>query len=120
MNKATRSLTQAMAAAAISALAGFSVWAFSPRLVGTPLPWDAQWPFYSMVLLGTGLLVSLFTRTPWPGFSGMWTGQIIALFVLPLDRSTNMLGPTVWYLLGVVSTGVGALIFVAGWYARKF
>jgi hypothetical protein len=103
----------------ISIVVGFGVWALSPRLVDTPLPWDAHWPFYSTILLCTGFLVSLLTTKPWPGFFGIWTGQVVALLVLPLDRTTNMLGPTAWWVLGVVSTGVGALMLVVGWYLGK-
>jgi|GEM_PF-1759722 len=100
----------------ISILIGFGVLALSPRLVGTPLPWDADWPFYSTILLGAGVLVSLLSIKPWLGFFGIWAGQITALLVLPLDRTANMLGTTVWWVLGVGSTGVGALILVVGWH----
>ncbi len=114
----TRHIQEAVAII-VSNVVGFGVWAFSPRLVDTPLPWDADWPFYSMILLGTGFLVSLITIKPWLGFFGVWTGQIVALLVLPLDTTTNMLGPTAWWVLGVVSTGVGALILVVGWHLGK-
>ena len=100
----------------ISMVVGFGVWALSPGLVNTPLPWDADWPFYSTILLVTGFLVSRVTVKPWRGFFGIWAGQIVALLVLPLDRTTNMFGPTAWWVLGFVSTGVGALLLVVGWY----
>lgn len=119
MQDATKRQIKETVAIVISIVVGFGVWGLSPRLVDTPLPWDADWPFYSAVLLGTGILVSLVTIKPWPGFFGIWTGQIVALLVLPLDRTTNMLGQTAWWVLGVVGTGVGALILAVGWYLGK-
>ena len=116
MQEGTKRLIQETMAIVITIVVGFGVWALSPRLVATPLPWDADWPFYSTVLLGTGFLISRFTMKPWLGFFGFWAGQIVALLVLPLDRTTNMLGPTAWWVLGVLSTAVGALILVVGWY----
>lgn len=119
MQDGTTRHVQETVATVISILVGFGVWALSPTLVDTPLPWDADWPFYSTTLLVTGFLVSLVTIKPWLGFFGIWAGQMVALLALPLDRTTNMFGPTAWWVLGVVSTGVGALILVAGWYLGK-
>lgn len=119
MQDGARRRVREAVAIVISSLVGFGVWALSPRLVETPLPWDADWPFYPTVLLGAGFLVSLLAAKPWLGFFGVWTGQVVALVVLPLDRTTNMLGSTAWWVLGVVSTGFGALILVFGWYLGK-
>ena len=103
----------------VTTAVGFAVWALSPSLVDTPLPWDAAWPFYSTILLSTGFLVSQVTIKPWLGFFGVWAGQVFALVALPLDRTTNMFGPAVWWALGVVGTGVGSLILVVGWLLGK-
>ena len=78
MQDGTKRRIQETVATVISIVVGFGVWALSPRLVDTPLPWDADWPFYSTILLGTGFLVSLVTIKPWFGFFGIWTGQIVA------------------------------------------
>jgi hypothetical protein len=117
MNLSKGSTPLARAAAVIvTAAAGFAVWGLSPRLVGTPLPWDATCPFYSTTLLSIGFLVSRLASTQWLGFFGVWAGQVIALVVLPLDRTNNMLGPAVWWVLGIAATGVGSLILVVGWF----
>lgn len=98
-----------------AAVSGFLVWALSPSLAGTPLPWDASWPFYSIVFLVTGLIVAQFARIMWLAVIGAWAGQLVALIMLPLDRTVNMWGEEAWWTLGVVGTGVGSLIVVAGW-----
>jgi hypothetical protein len=108
--------SSALLAFLASFVIGFGVWALAPRIAGTPLPWDAKWPFYSAILLGAGLAFSLARLGAWTGFFGIWAGQIAALILLPLDRTTNMLGSTAWWVLGVVGTGVGSLILVVGWW----
>lgn len=103
----------------ISTAAGFLVWGLSPKITGTPLPWDAPWPFYSSALLVTGLIVAQPAHRMWPCVFGAWVGQVVALLVLPLDRTTNMWGEGAWWVLGIVATGVGSLIVAAGWLAGR-
>lgn len=102
-------------AMAVAVAAGFLVWALSPRLTGQPLPWDATWPFYSLVLLGAGAIASQLGRRMWVGFAATWAGQVVALFTLPLNRTQNMMGQGAWWVLGLVATGVGSVILVLGW-----
>lgn len=107
--------------AAILAVAatGFLVWALAPRLVGTPLPWDASWPFYSLTMGVTGLVASQLSAHVWTCVAAAWLAQIVALVVLPLDRSANMLGVETWWVLGVIATGIGSLIVAAGWFLGR-
>lgn len=105
--------------AAIATTAGLLVWALSPGITGTALPWDATWPFYSSAFLATGLIVSQVAHRMWPCVIGAWAGQVAALIALPLDRTTNMWGETAWWVLGIVATGVGSLIVAAGWMAGR-
>ncbi|MFZ5524281.1 MAG: hypothetical protein ACOY9D_09415 [Pseudomonadota bacterium] len=113
---------QAYSRIAIAALAmslGYSVWALSPRLLGTPLPWDADGPFYSAILLGAGWLAGKMDAQVWRGYIPVWLGQVLALAILPLDRTANMLGSNAWWILGIAGTGVGSLMFVAGGYLAQ-
>ena len=103
----------------VSTAAGFLVWALSPKLTGAPLPWDAPWPFYSCVFLAAGLVVSPIAPRIWPCVIEAWVGQAVALFVLPLDRTTNMWGEGAWWTLGILATGAGSLIVAAGWVAGR-
>lgn len=104
----------------ISATAGFLVWALAPTLVGVPLPWDAAWPFYSLMMGMAGLAAAQLSARGWICVGAAWAGQIVALVALPLDRSTNMFGVGAWWVLGVVSTGIGALVLGAGFALGRF
>lgn len=109
-------------AALLSAATGYLVWALAPVLTGVPLPWDAPWPFYSVVMGAGGLAASLISARGWICVGAAWFGQVLALVVLPLDRTANMLGVGAWWLLGLFATGIGAVLlgagFVLGRYAR--
>lgn len=107
-------------AMAVAVAAGFLVWALSPRLTGQPLPWDAKWPFYSLVLLAAGLVASQLGQRMGFSFAATWAGQVIALVTLPLDRTANMMGQGAWWVLGIAATGVGSLILVLGWLLGTF
>ncbi|MBS3964111.1 MAG: hypothetical protein KGZ80_06395 [Methylomonas sp.] len=106
-------------AAVVSAAAGLLVWTLSSELAGTPLPWDAAWPFYSSVLFGTGLVVAQLTHRPGFCVLAAWAGQIAALILLPLDRTTNMWGEAAWWVLGILATGIGSLLVAGGWIAGR-
>ncbi len=91
-------------------LLGFGLWASSRFVVGKLEPWDADWPYYSGVMLvgGTALGLTL------PGqaravFFGLWVGQALALLLPGHDRS--------WFLLGCVTTGIGGLLGLTGYLA---
>jgi len=104
-----------IAAATLAAAAGFLVWELAPSLTGQPLPWDAPWPFYSLVMGTAGFAIGQFSRGVWLCIAAAWAGQVVALIVLPLDRSANMLGVGAWWVLGILATGVGSLILWIGW-----
>jgi len=91
-----------------SAITGFLLWALSPAITGHNEPWDAPYPFYSIVLIGAGALWALIRRRREPvGILGVWLGQVLALCVLPwLDRSA--------VIVGAVTTAVGSLFFLLG------
>ena len=96
----------------------FGIWAASPVFFGIVEPWDTPTPFYSAAsLLGGALLALAYPVLLLHCFLGAWAGQIVALLVLPgVDRG--------WFLLGVISTGIGSLVFFAGallggWLRRK-
>ena len=108
------SVSEITAIAAATAT-GFLVWALAPRLVGTSLPWDASWPFYSLSMGVTGLVASRLSAHVWICVAASWLAQIVALVILPLDRSANMLGVEMWWVFGVIATGFGSLIVAAGW-----
>ena len=102
-----------------SAAVGLLVWGFSPELAGTPLPWDAAWPYYSGALFATGLIVAQFIHRPGFCVLAAWAGQVAALAILPLDHSTNMWGGTAWWVLGILATGIGSLLLAGGWIAGR-
>lgn len=107
--------TKDSAAIAVAATGAYLVWALSPRLVGTPLPWDASWPYYTLAMGLVGFAVAQISSHGWACVVAAWAGQVAALVVLPLDRTANMFGVTAWWTLGVVATGLGALILGAGY-----
>lgn len=97
---------------------GYGVWAAAPAIVHKSQPWDAQWPYYSAVLITTGGLVRLRTSADYVAlFLGLWFGQNLAIFVLPLDRTDWWGGPVFQALIGMLSTGAGALISLVGYLA---
>jgi hypothetical protein len=94
-----------------AAAATFAVWAASPALTGRVEPWDAEWPYYggASLLLGAAVGLALPRRFA-SSFFGAWAGQAAALLVLPgNDRA--------WFLLGAITTGIGSVVFLAGYAA---
>jgi hypothetical protein len=91
-----------------AAVLGFGIWALSPILTGQHEPWDSQYPFYSLAsLIGGGVLGALAPKRLVYCYAGAWSGQVVALAVLPgLDRG--------WLLLGVMTTAVGSLLILVG------
>ena len=104
----------------LSAATGYLVWALAPALIGEPLPWDAPWPFYSVVMAAGGLASSLFSARGWMCAGAAWFGQVLALVVLPLDRSANMMGVGAWWWLGVFATGIGAVLLGVGFALGRY
>ena len=96
---------------------GFLLWALSEPLWGVAEPWDTGCPYYSVAMVCTGLVLGFAgARTMAPATIGVWLGQVAALVVLPsFDKG--------WLLLGVITTGLGSLIFffgvIVGWLARE-
>lgn len=102
----------AFAAAVIS---GFGVWASSPYITGRGEPWDADFPFYSIVLVVAGIIVGFLSpRKIWICFLGVWLGQLCALAILPLPGGDG------WFLLGAITTGIGTLASLVGWGIGAF
>lgn len=86
------------AAAAWALLLGFGMWAGSRFVVGTLEPWDAEWPFYLVIMLAGGAAIGVaLPRQTVPMFLGLWAGQALGLLLPGHDRS--------WFLLGCVTTG---------------
>jgi len=87
---------------------GFLVWVLSPRLTGFREPWDAAWPFYSIVVFLTGMVCALIRRKiDVAGFLGVWVGQILALL--------TMFSTVDWLGVGIISTLVfGAINYLPG------
>lgn len=86
----------------------FLVWALSPVLVGQTEPWDADVPFYSIGFLICGAAVGAVFRGRLAAiYLGAWAGQLVALVVLP---SSDL----AWFLLGMMTTGIGSVFFLAG------
>ena len=72
------------AAAAWALLLGFGMWAGSRFVVGTLEPWDAEWPFYLVIMLAGGAAIGVaLPRQTVPMFLGLWAGQ--ALGLLPVS-----------------------------------
>jgi hypothetical protein len=92
-----------------AALLTFFIWASSPLLFAQVEPWDTPYPFYSITaFLGGGLLGYRFRGGALlPLFLGAWVGQVVALLSLPGQDRT-------WFMLGVVTTGIGSLVVLAG------
>lgn len=108
-----------VAATVFSAAAGLLMWLFSPEIADTQLPWDAAWPYYSGTLFATGLIVAQLVQRPWFCVLAAWIGQLAALAILPLDRTTNMWGETAWWVLGILATGIGSLLLAGGWITGR-
>lgn len=90
-----------------AAILAYAVWASSPLLFSAVEPWDTPYPFYSVTLFFGGLFIGyVFSAVASPAL-GAWAGQVAALLTLPgHDRD--------WILLGVVTTGIGSLLVLAG------
>lgn len=83
------------------------MWALSPWVVGKNEPWDADWPFYILVmLLGGGILGVTWPRHVFLAYVSVWLGQCGALLLPTYDRT--------WLLLGMVTTAIGGLLFLPG------
>ncbi len=99
-----------------AATLGFGIWAASPVLTGVPEPWDSAYPYYLVLsLAGGGTLGFFYPKHMLLCYVGAWSGQIVALAVLPgLDRG--------WILLGTITTAIGSLLIllgaVIGWLGR--
>jgi hypothetical protein len=91
------------------ALLTFFIWASSPLLFAQAEPWDTPYPFYSITAFFGGCLLGFRFRggALLPSFIGAWVGQVVALAALPGHDRT-------WFGLGVVTTGVGSLVVLAG------
>lgn len=88
-------------------LLGFLVWVLSPWLVGQGEPWDADWPFYAIVMvLGGGILGAIWPRHFLLAYGSIWLGQCAALLLPPQDWT--------WLPLGVVTTAIGASLALFG------
>ena len=92
-----------------AALLTFLIWASSPLLFAQVEPWDTPYPFYSVTaFLGGALLGYRFRGGAFLAvFLGAWVGQALALLVLPGHDRT-------WFLLGVVTTGIGSFVVLVG------
>jgi hypothetical protein len=89
-------------------LLGFGVWAAAPLLVGRREPWDATGPFYSLVMVLGGMLIGWWQEGGYvAGYFGAWAGQVLALVFLPAHDES-------WLSLGLVTTGAGSLLTLAG------
>lgn len=103
-------MTCRYAAAFWALLLGFGLWASSRLVVGTLEPWDAEWPYYSGVMLVGGAAMGMaLPRQAATVFLGLWAGQALALLLPGHDRS--------WFLLGCVTTGIGSLLGLTGYLA---
>ncbi len=88
-------------------LLGLGLWVLSPVLVGQVEPWDAERPYYTVVLLAGGVLLGLAWPQHWlSAFFALWGGQCIALLFPPHELA--------WYLVGVATTGIGSLLGLVG------
>jgi hypothetical protein len=86
---------------------GLVLWVSSPLLVGKTEPWDAEWPYYTSVMLVAGAALGAAWPTRWMSiYFGLWAGQIVALLLPPHDRA--------WALLGVFTTGLGSVLGLTG------
>ncbi len=98
--------THAWLTVVVSAVAGASVWALSPLLVGHREPWDADGLFYVVALFVAGSLAGWLAPRPlWAHYVGALVGQLgyEALF-LPI-------GPL--FVLGAAFLLGYSLIFLA-------
>ena len=97
-------------------LLGFLLWALSPWLFGVREPWDTDTYVYTVVLVSGGVVLAQLSRRPFlTGYLGVWLGQLAAV-LLPWQDAT-------WFLIGLVTTALGSLVFLAGavlgWVFRK-
>jgi hypothetical protein len=69
--------THAWLTLAVSVVAGASIWALSPWLVGYPEPWDADGQFYVLALLFAGSVSGWLSPRPlWAQYFGAFVGQL--------------------------------------------
>ena len=112
-----RSTVSRLISTIAAGILGFGIWAASPALTGVPEPWDSEYPYYLVLsIVGGGTLGFFYSKHLLFCYVGAWSGQIVALAVLPgLDRG--------WILLGVMTTAIGSLLIllgaVIGWLLRK-
>ena len=82
----------------------FGVWALSPRAFGVVEPWDTPYPVYATASLLGGATIGLcFPRRLLAAFLGAWSGQAVALLLLPGHDAA-------WLPLGLVTTGIGSAL----------
>ena len=97
---------------ALAALvAGSLLWALSPMVVHRREPWDAEWPFYLIVVVAAGMLSRILGGRWRETVLGFWLGQVAAIAMLgTADQRASL-------PVGVVTTGVGSLLTLPGWWA---
>lgn len=102
--------TSRLAVASLAFVFGFGLWASSQLITGKLEPWDAEWPFYSgAMLVGGAVLGMALPRQTVSMYLGLWGGQAFALWLPGHDRA--------WVLLGLITTGMGSLLGLAGYLA---
>jgi hypothetical protein len=83
---------------------GILLWVTSEPVIGHTEPWDSAAPYYSAVMMFGGIVLGVgwshYRAKMW-GYLGAWLGQFLGALLVTGDRS--------WWLLGLVSTGVGSL-----------
>lgn len=89
-------------------LSGFLLWALSPMIIHRREPWDAEWPFYLVVIVIAGAVAGLFGTNRLQTVAWVWAGQVTALATV-VGRE--------WFPLGVITTGIGSSLSLLGWAA---
>lgn len=90
-----------------SAVAGATIWALSPTLMGHVEPWDAEGVYYPVTLFVSGLVLGVIgPRAIWAHAVGIVIGQFLYMLIfLPI-------GPLM--VLGVLFLFVYSLLTLAG------
>ena len=109
------------------AILGAGIWIASPIFTGHVEPWDSEGPFYLPVMVVGSFIVGLLFS---PGsnvrsvgnelligvlgcFFGVWIGQLLAIMIIPTIEK-------VWFLLFLLTTGIGSLLALPGALAGAF